>query len=47
LKQLQEWLRDWLAPYQFPTELRVVEMLPRNAMGKVNKKELKKAIFGQ
>lgn len=29
-----------MAPYAIPTELIVVEEIPRNQMGKVNKKEL-------
>lgn len=32
--------RDTMAPYTIPTELIVVEEIPRNQMGKVNKKEL-------
>jgi acyl-coenzyme A synthetase/AMP-(fatty) acid ligase len=34
-----------MAPYAIPTVLRVVEKLPKNAMGKVNKRELLKAVF--
>uniref|UniRef100_A0A8B9SN59 Malonate--CoA ligase ACSF3, mitochondrial n=1 Tax=Anas platyrhynchos TaxID=8839 RepID=A0A8B9SN59_ANAPL len=37
---LKEWARDTMAPYTIPTELIVVEEIPRNQMGKVNKKEL-------
>lgn len=29
-----------MAPYAVPSELLLVEMIPRNQMGKVNKKEL-------
>lgn len=32
--------RETMAPYTIPTELIVVEEIPRNQMGKVNKKEL-------
>ncbi|KAK2805196.1 hypothetical protein FQN51_000719 [Onygenales sp. PD_10] len=40
-------LRDKLAPYKIPVEMRVVEGgLPRNAMGKVNKKALARVVFG-
>lgn len=34
-----------MAPYAIPTVLKVVEKLPKNAMGKVNKKQLLKAMF--
>ena len=39
-------LKDVLAAYKIPQELKVVEELPKNAMGKVNKKALVKEIFG-
>ncbi|KAK2077834.1 hypothetical protein QBZ16_004682 [Prototheca wickerhamii] len=45
LQELRAWARDVLPPYQLPSELQVVEALPRNAMGKVNKKELRAACF--
>ncbi|KAK7984167.1 Formamidopyrimidine-DNA glycosylase N-terminal domain-containing protein [Apiospora arundinis] len=38
-------LRDRLANYKIPQVLRVVETIPRNAMGKVNKKTLVGAVF--
>jgi malonyl-CoA/methylmalonyl-CoA synthetase len=37
LDALRTWARDLLAPYKIPKELKVVESLPRNAMGKVTK----------
>ncbi|UCD23136.1 MAG: acyl-CoA synthetase [Gemmatimonadota bacterium] len=37
LQPLRQWARDLLAPYKIPKELRVVDALPRNAMGKVTK----------
>ncbi|XP_009877648.1 PREDICTED: acyl-CoA synthetase family member 3, mitochondrial-like, partial [Apaloderma vittatum] len=40
VKDLKDWARDTMAPYAIPTELVVVEEIPRNQMGKVNKKEL-------
>jgi malonyl-CoA/methylmalonyl-CoA synthetase len=40
LEQVRDWLKDRLAPYKVPRELRVVDALPRNAMGKVNKPAL-------
>ncbi len=42
LAELRVWARDVLAPYKVPSQLRVVDAIPRNAMGKVNKKELAK-----
>ncbi|KAF3783972.1 Malonate--CoA ligase [Nymphaea thermarum] len=44
LKELQSWAKDKLAPYKLPTRLFLWSSLPRNAMGKVNKKELKKRL---
>ncbi|XP_051136024.1 probable CoA ligase CCL8 [Andrographis paniculata] len=44
LEELSAWAKDKLAPYKIPTRLLVWESLPRNAMGKVNKKELKKML---
>jgi malonyl-CoA/methylmalonyl-CoA synthetase len=41
LEELQCHARDRLAPYKLPRELRMVEALPRNAMGKVMKGVLK------
>ncbi len=42
LDELREWAKDKLANYKLPTLLQVAEELPRNAMGKVVKSELKK-----
>jgi malonyl-CoA/methylmalonyl-CoA synthetase len=41
LDELRAWSRDRLAPYKIPRELRLVDELPRNAMGKVQKAKLK------
>jgi malonyl-CoA/methylmalonyl-CoA synthetase len=38
LEELRDWMKDRLAPYKVPKELRPVQALPRNAMGKVVKK---------
>jgi len=46
LKDLQVWSAERLPPYQLPTILRVVETIPRNALGKVNKKSLVAELFG-
>jgi malonyl-CoA/methylmalonyl-CoA synthetase len=42
LPALQEWAREHLAPYKLPRDLRRVDSLPRNAMGKVVKPEVAK-----
>ncbi|KAK5951586.1 hypothetical protein OHC33_007264 [Knufia fluminis] len=38
-------LKDRLINYKIPQELKVVESIPRNAMGKINKKALVKDLF--
>ena len=47
LSDLKRWASGRMIPYQIPTVLLVVEELPRNAMGKVNKKELFSMYFGE
>nr|KAJ3411490.1 hypothetical protein HK105_002623 [Polyrhizophydium stewartii] len=42
LDSLRTWLASRLAPYKLPTRLLIVDEIPKNAMGKVNKKELVK-----
>lgn len=44
LEEICSWAKDKLAPYKLPTQLFLWDSLPRNAMGKVNKKELKKML---
>ncbi|XP_042052512.1 probable CoA ligase CCL8 [Salvia splendens] len=44
LEELSTWAKEKLAPYKIPTRLLLWESLPHNAMGKVNKKELKKKL---
>lgn len=39
--ELQEWLKDKLAVYKQPRKFIFVKQLPRNAMGKILKKEVK------
>ncbi len=39
---LKSWGKAHLPPYQIPSIVHCVAAIPRNAMGKVNKKELKK-----
>lgn len=38
--QLRAWGKERLAPYKVPRDFRMVERLPRNAMGKVRKAEV-------
>jgi acyl-CoA synthetase (AMP-forming)/AMP-acid ligase II len=45
LKMLRAALREDMAPYKIPSILKVVEGIERNAMGKVNKKEIVKKYF--
>lgn len=44
---MRRTLKDRLARYKIPQVMRVVEQIPRNAMGKINKKELVKSVFVQ
>jgi malonyl-CoA/methylmalonyl-CoA synthetase len=44
LELLRTWLKERLAPYKIPREVRAVAELPRNAMGKVTKGDVK-ALF--
>ena len=41
-KELQEWCKERMSREKVPRLVRVVDQIPRNAMGKVNKKELVK-----
>ncbi|KAF1865811.1 hypothetical protein Lal_00021812 [Lupinus albus] len=47
LEELSTWAKDKIAPYKIPTRLIVWDSIPRNAMGKVNKKELKKLLVSE
>jgi malonyl-CoA/methylmalonyl-CoA synthetase len=40
-------LKEVLANYKIPQEMKVVESIPRNAMGKINKKQLVVQIWGE
>ena len=40
LDELREWSKRRLAPYKAPTLLRVVDELPRNALGKITKPQV-------
>ncbi len=41
LNQLRNWAKKRLAPYKIPSKLCIVDELPHNAMGKVQKHHLK------
>ncbi|MDN3204439.1 acyl-CoA synthetase [Algoriphagus sediminis] len=42
LEAFKEWMKGNLSSYKIPRKIKILEDLPRNAMGKVVKKELKK-----
>ncbi|EXJ72176.1 uncharacterized protein A1O5_04680 [Cladophialophora psammophila CBS 110553] len=46
LATLRKHLKEDMAAYKVPTVLKVVESIERNAMGKVNKKQILKQYFG-
>ncbi|KAJ8941724.1 hypothetical protein NQ318_023320 [Aromia moschata] len=45
LESLSEWAGKSMPKYSVPTVLKVVNEIPKNSMGKVNKRELLKAFF--
>jgi len=45
LHEIRAWARDKMPSYSLPTILKVMDKLPRNVMGKVNKKEIAKVAF--
>ena len=45
LDSLKHWCRDKMPRYWTPTRLKILPEMPRNVMGKVNKKELVKTLF--
>lgn len=47
LEELKEWASQHMPGYQIPTVLKVVDDIPRNAMGKVNKKQLLSQLFAK
>ncbi|XP_045843964.1 malonate--CoA ligase ACSF3, mitochondrial isoform X1 [Meles meles] len=44
-RELKEWARGVLAPYAVPSEFLVVEEIPRNQMGKINKRDLVRQFY--
>lgn len=47
LEELSTWAKEKLALYKIPTRIFSWDSIPRNAMGKVNKKELKKTLAAE
>lgn len=43
--EMRRALKNRLANYKIPQIMKVVEHIPRNAMGKINKKQLVKQMF--
>ena len=46
LDELRAWSKERLAPYKVPRRLHVLDALPRNPMGKVQKKALRDGLVG-
>ncbi|XP_051830731.1 malonate--CoA ligase ACSF3, mitochondrial isoform X1 [Antechinus flavipes] len=44
-KDLKEWARGYMAAYTIPSEIMLVKEIPRNQMGKINKKDLLKQFY--
>lgn len=47
INELRSWAKDHLAPYQMPSILEIIEEMPYNLMGKLNKKQLVPQVFGK
>ena len=47
LDTLRKWCGDKMPKYWIPRELVILPEMPRNAMGKINKKELVKTLFSK
>ncbi|KAL3860014.1 hypothetical protein ACJMK2_010189 [Sinanodonta woodiana] len=46
LQDIKEWAGDKMPPYHIPRIVKFLPTIPRNAMGKVNKKDLVTQVFG-
>ncbi len=47
LDELKPWAKNRIASYKVPRDIRVVTELPRNAMGKVTKPEIREMFTGE
>lgn len=47
LPKLREWCEERIASYQIPSIVKILDEIPRNAMGKTNKKEIVRDYFAQ
>jgi len=47
IQELKKWAGERLPPYQVPTIVKFCDSIPRNAMGKVNKKQLVIDLFSK
>lgn len=45
LKEIRDWAADKMPKYSIPVMLKMVDSIPRNSLGKVNKKELIRLLF--
>lgn len=45
LTELRGWCEERIASYQIPSIIKLVDEIPRNAMGKINKKEIVRDFF--
>ena len=45
LQYIKDNCKEKMAKYKYPQQLKLLEEIPKNAMGKVNKKELKRILF--
>ena len=41
VRQLQQHVRGWLAPYEYPKEIEFIEQLPMTTTGKVQRRVLR------
>jgi malonyl-CoA/methylmalonyl-CoA synthetase len=44
---LEGWLREQIATYKVPRKYRILDALPRNALGKVTKPAIKKIFLDE
>lgn len=47
LPELRAWCEERIASYQIPAIIKLLEAIPRNAMGKMNKKEIVRDYFNE